>query len=355
MIRLLKRCKESVLNDESQTTMRASLSPLKKALAYVQDTRQVQETRSLTFEQHSTTSFFHTRKVLQPQRDHILATVQQQQQAPTTSNNTIEGQQQGHEMSPPSRSGSRATLASLSSFPFNPISSPALREANEATNHPQILDGLDPSFFNQLTNLQSNQIDDLENALLPHLHNNDHQETSNNTNSSLQFNRKNKGNNNAGNGNHLNDLVVVEESFNTTMEENSAAAATATTSGNIRQSLDIPKQELLPLISNYNSKEQQHDVEMPKCCSTPKRTNLNLTLSNDNDDFNIDSPGPPYETMNMEQLDQLLPNDNSLASPELPTEQNSVGANNAGTSKDNITTEEHNQSSSNDLIIDEGK
>ena len=179
MIRLLKRCKESVLNDESQT-MRASLSPLKKALPYAvqipsqNNTRQVQETRSLTFEQHSTTSFFHTRKVLQPQRDHILATaVQQQQQAPAppTNSNPIEGQG-GHEMvSPPSRSASRATLASLSSFPFNPISSPALREANEATNHPQILDGLDPSFFNQLTNLQSTQIDDLENALLPHLHN----------------------------------------------------------------------------------------------------------------------------------------------------------------------------------------
>ena len=314
------------MNDESQTNLRASLSPLKRALAYVQDTRQVQETRSLTFEQHSTMSLFHTRKVLQPQRDQILATVQQQQAPPTTSN-PIEGA--GHEMSPPSRSGSRATLASLSSFPFNPISSPALREANEASNHPQILDGLDPSFFNQLTNLQSNQIDDLENALLPHLHNNE--ETT-----SLQFNRKNKGNNTGGGatGHHLNDLAVVEDSFNTTMDENSAAAT-----GNIRQSLDIPKQELLPLISNCN-KEAHPDHEMPKCCSTPKRTNLNLTLSNDNDDFNIDSPGPPYETMNMEQLDQLLPNDNSLASPELPTEQSAVGVN-AGISKDNTIGKEH--------------
>ena len=100
------------------------------------------ETRSLTFEQHSTTSFFHTRKILQPEIP------------PTTA---IEEEMN----SPPSRSGSRATLASLSSFPFNPISSPALREANEASNNPQILDSLDPSFLNQLTNLQSTQIDDL--------------------------------------------------------------------------------------------------------------------------------------------------------------------------------------------------
>merc|ERR1719411_2126498 len=116
LIRLLKRIKDSVLNDESQT-VRASLSPLKKAFVYVQLPPQPQpppppaavakqvETGSLTFEQHSTTSFFHTRKILQPEIP------------PTTA---IEEEMN----SPPSRSGSRATLASLSSFPFNPISSP---------------------------------------------------------------------------------------------------------------------------------------------------------------------------------------------------------------------------------------
>ena len=141
------------MNDESQM-LRGSLSPVKKALVYVQvpqtATRQL-ETRSLTFEQHSTTSFFHTRKVMN----------QEPVPPPGLHENTL---------SPPSRSGSRATLASLSSFPFNPISSPALREAGEASTNPQILDSLDPSFSNQLNNLQANQIDDLENALLPHLH-----------------------------------------------------------------------------------------------------------------------------------------------------------------------------------------
>ena len=75
----------------------------------------------------------------------------------------------------PSRSGSRATLASLSSFPFHPITSPtscsgSTNESTGISNNPQILDSLDPSFLNQLNNLQANQIDDLENVLLPHLH-----------------------------------------------------------------------------------------------------------------------------------------------------------------------------------------
>jgi hypothetical protein len=74
----------------------------------------------------------------------------------------------------PSRSGSRATLASLSSFPFHPITSPGSCsgsiENSGISNNPQILDSLDPSFLSQLNNLQANQIDDLENVLLPHLH-----------------------------------------------------------------------------------------------------------------------------------------------------------------------------------------
>merc|ERR1711902_314602 len=79
----------------------------------------------------------------------------------------------GEEELRPSRSGSRATLASLSSFPFHPMASPASCSGgpeNTISNNPQILDTLDPSFLNQLNNLQANQIDDLENALLPHLH-----------------------------------------------------------------------------------------------------------------------------------------------------------------------------------------
>jgi hypothetical protein len=74
----------------------------------------------------------------------------------------------------PSRTGSRATLASLSSFPFHPITSPGSCsgsiENSGISNNPQILDSLDPSFLSQLNNLQANQIDDLENVLLPHLH-----------------------------------------------------------------------------------------------------------------------------------------------------------------------------------------
>ena len=74
----------------------------------------------------------------------------------------------------PSRSESRATLASLSSFPFHPITSPGSCsgsiENSGISNNPQILDSLDPSFLSQLNNLQANQIDDLENVLLPHLH-----------------------------------------------------------------------------------------------------------------------------------------------------------------------------------------
>ena len=113
---------------------------------------------------------------------------------------------------------------------------------------------------------------------------------------------------------------MVEESFNSTAE--------------------ITKQELLPLIPNCNNRD-----ELPKSCSTPKRKqSLNITLSNENNDFTMDSP-PPYETMNMEQLNQLLPNDDELSSPP-PSEPPPIV-------KDTLETEEHNQSSSNDLVIDE--
>ena len=76
---------------------------------------------------------------------------------------------------PPSRTASRATLASLGSFSLQPLtacSPPLPREmANQSTKVgvSSVLEGLDPNFLNQITNLQSLQIDDLESALLPHL------------------------------------------------------------------------------------------------------------------------------------------------------------------------------------------
>ena len=328
LIRLLKRIKDSLLNDESHT-VRASLSPLKKTLVYVQlppsavSSRQQVETRSLTFEQHSTTSFFHTRKILQPE-------------VPPTS--AIED-----EITPPSRSGSRATLASLSSFPFNPISSPALREANEATNNPQILDNLPESFLNQLTNLHSNQIDDLESALLPHLPNEtttakDAPLNSTTANTSLQFKKSKPQSSPA----DLNDLVVVDDSFNTTVDDNVG----------LRPSLDIAKQELLPLIPSCS---KSNNDELPKSCSTPKRPSLNLTLTNENDDFTIDSP-PPYETMNMEQLNELLPDDTlepPSAAVDPPNPEPDPVIVPAASKEVATPAEETNQNSSNDLIIDE--
>ena len=307
LIRFLKRIKESLMNDESQM-LRASLSPVKKALVYVQvpsANRQV-ETRSLTFEQHSTTSFFHTRKVVEPM--------------PTGLNENA--------LSPPSRSGSRATLASLSSFPFNPISSPALRsEAGEAQN-PQILDSLDPSFLNQLNNLQANQIDDLENALLPHLHSNEQDSTT------LQFKKTTT---------KSTSLNVVEDSFNTTVDDSAINRLNNVSS----------KPEMLPLMPSTSVPENPE--EMPKSCSTPKRSsgNLSFSLSNDANDFNIDSP-PTYETMNMEEFNQLLPSNEEIRTttktPEPVPEPTKSGI----TVPEPEVTEELNQSYSNDLVIDEG-
>ena len=50
--------------------------------------------------------------------------------------------------------------------------------------------------------------------------------------------------------------------------------------------------------------------ELLKSCSTPigKSGNLSITLANDaiNNDFSIDSP-PTYETMNMDEINELLP------------------------------------------------
>ncbi|TRY69954.1 hypothetical protein TCAL_02885 [Tigriopus californicus] len=81
----------------------------------------------------------------------------------------------GESHSPSNRAPSQATLASLSSFPFQPLPSPRQggHEVNPNSSSrvvTSVLESFDPSF---LTNLQANQIDDLENALLPHLQNED--------------------------------------------------------------------------------------------------------------------------------------------------------------------------------------
>ncbi len=89
--------------------------------------------------------------------------------------------------SPPSRSHSRNTLVSIGSFSLQPLPSPLIREPAIAVTgaattaasapgrtpppHPSrvvssVLESFDPSFLNSLP---ANQIDDLENALLPHL------------------------------------------------------------------------------------------------------------------------------------------------------------------------------------------
>ncbi len=74
---------------------------------------------------------------------------------------------------PPSRCHSRSTMVSVGSFSLNhPIASPLpMRDHPDKSPHPSrvvssVLESFDPSF---LTNLPANQIDDLENALLPHL------------------------------------------------------------------------------------------------------------------------------------------------------------------------------------------
>ena len=93
-------------------------------------------------------------------------------------------------------------------------------QAGEGSTNPQILDSLDPSFLNQLNNLQANQIDDLENALLPHLHTDQDQHNKSGDNTTLQFKKT--------------TTKLVEDSFNTTVDEAS-----------ISRHLALTKQEML--------------------------------------------------------------------------------------------------------------
>jgi hypothetical protein len=70
----------------------------------------------------------------------------------------LEHDQQRLLLTPPSRAGSRATLASLGSFSLNPIASPALREPSDVTGNQirgvaSVLDGFDPSFLSQVNTL----------------------------------------------------------------------------------------------------------------------------------------------------------------------------------------------------------
>ena len=68
------------------------------------------------------------------------------------------------------RESSRISTASYSSFTLNYLQSPRLKSTeNPATENQQSLDGFDQNFFISLNTLQANQIDDLENVLLPHL------------------------------------------------------------------------------------------------------------------------------------------------------------------------------------------
>ena len=82
---------------------------------------------------------------------------------------------------PPSRSQSRATVASFGSFSLQPLPSPTAQSAVPSTaiqvqaGGNNVLEScFDPSGF--LNNLPANQIDDLENVLLPHLHTSEEQQ-----------------------------------------------------------------------------------------------------------------------------------------------------------------------------------
>ena len=70
------------------------------------------------------------------------------------------------------RESSRISTASYSSFTLNYLQSPRLKSTENAAAGGDTLpscDGFDQNFFISLNTLQANQIDDLENVLLPHL------------------------------------------------------------------------------------------------------------------------------------------------------------------------------------------
>ena len=68
------------------------------------------------------------------------------------------------------RESSRISTASYSSFTLNYLQSPRLKSTeNPGSENQPSLDGFDQNFFISLNTLQANQIDDLENVLLPHL------------------------------------------------------------------------------------------------------------------------------------------------------------------------------------------
>lgn len=143
-------------------------------------------------------------------------------------------------------------------------------------------------------------------------------------------------------------LNVVEDSFNTTVDDTA-----------INRQLALTKQEMMPILPPTSAAENSE--EMPKSCSTPKRSgNLSFSLSNDADDFNIDSP-PTYETMNMEEFNQLLPSNEELRSksPDLAPESSTKSTKPVSVQEIQEPQEQQepsddlNQSYSNDLIIDE--
>ena len=174
----------------------------------------------------------------------------------------LEDFNRGQSATPPSRAASRATLASLGSFSLQPLatSPPLTREIANQSNKvvSSVLEGLDPNFLNQI-NLQSIQIDDLENALLPHLHGRDSQST--------EFRR-------CDTPSRSNmDLISADEpndefgnSFSSTDERQSRNAL-----------VEVSPQELMSLESQANRNLNTQLEIPPNGCSTP----LNSMLPSD--------------------------------------------------------------------------
>ena len=287
VIRFLRRIKESFMNEDSQ---RASLSPIKRSFVSVQMppslTKKQIETRSLTFEQHHSTSLFQTRRFVPPTDPNL-------------------------EEERPSRSGSRATLTSLSSFPY-PIHSPATMESHNSNNPPPILDSLDPSFLSQLNSLQANQIDDLESALLNHMHSPSTEErainpelacSSGTKSTSLQLKKT------------TTVSATVEDSFNSTIDETPVASKVSNL--NPSAGLDLSQPELLPILPPNESTEIVSSTtavneEEPKGSSTPIRSNAvdgRLTIAIPNNEVStpnqelvpLESPSE-YDTINTDDL-----------------------------------------------------
>ena len=289
VIRFLRRIKDSFMNTED--AQRPTLSPVKRPLVCVQMPTSLGkkhvETRSLTFEQHSTS-------LLQ-----------------TTSRRIFPEQNMDHEETP-SRSGSRNTLTSLSSFPFNPIPSPAM-ESSSSANPPPILDNLDPSLFSQLNNLHANQIDDIENALLNHMHSPATVEERPQVNdlpcssgglTSFQLKQT------------TTVSAAVEDSFNSTFDE----AVPKPGNGEEGKSVQGSKMSSLDVVSATTSVTANQDI--PKGCSTPIRKTggpLNISIPDSNTpDQDLMPLESPTNYIDVGEIDLPLNDSSTLNNQEQP-------------------------------------